>query len=136
MPVVVEHPQSVGETRKKIISIPASTPTLVVEDSIARRHWFLSRFRLPHAFLAATSHQAIRLIRELQPTVFLDYDLGLGISSEPVARYLAESNYTGQVFIHSENPFGRAVLKRILPSAAVTPYGSFEVVTAQPPANV
>jgi hypothetical protein len=124
-----------GKTRKKIISIPASTPTLILEDSIGRRHWFLSRFRLPHAFLAANSDQAIRLIRELEPTVFLDYDLAPGISSEPVAHFLAESNYIGQVFIHSQNDFGRQVLKHILPMATVVPFGEFEIQTTQAAAN-
>jgi hypothetical protein len=119
----------------KIISIPASTPALIVEDDIGRRYWFLSRYRLPHAFLAATSDQAIRLIRELEPTVFLDYDLAPGITSESVARFLAATNYRGQVFIHSENPFGREVLKRILPAATVVPYGTFEVVSTQAVAN-
>jgi len=79
-----------GETRKRILSIPASESTLILEDSIGRRHWFLSRYRLPHAFLAANSDQAIRLIRELEPTtLFLDFDLGSGVSSEPIAHFLA-----------------------------------------------
>src|SRR5271163_302061 len=108
---------------KKIISVPASESTLILEDDIGRRHWFLSRFRLPHAFLAATPDQAIRLIRELEPTVFLDYDLAPGVSSEPVAHFLAAINYAGQVYIHSQNDFGRQVLKRILPSATVVPFG-------------
>jgi len=132
---VVEHPLSLGEARKKIFSIPTSESTLILEDSIGRRHWFLSRYRLPHAFLAATPDQAIRLIRELEPTVFLDYDLALGVTSEPVAHFLAACEYPGRVFIHSENPFGREVLKRILPAAAVVPFGTFEVVTTQAAVN-
>jgi Cyclic-phosphate processing Receiver domain len=120
----------------KLITIPASEPTLILEDDIGRRHWFISRYRLPHAFLASTPDQAIRLIRELEPTVFLDYDLAPGITSESVARFLAESDYAGQVYIHSQNDFGRQVLKRILPTATVVPYGEFEIQTTQATANV
>lgn len=115
---------------KKIISIPTSVPTLILEDNIERRHWFLSRYRLPHAFLAATPDESIQIIRQFEPTIlFLDYDLALGMSSEPVARFLKASNYAGQVYIHSQNPFGREVLKRILPSATVIPFGEFEIQT-------
>jgi hypothetical protein len=121
---------------KKAISIPAFAPTLVVEDDIGRRHWFLSRYRLPNAFLAATPDQAIRIIRQFEPTIlFLDYDLGLGFSSEDVARFLLESDYRGQVYIHSQNDFGRQVLKRILPTATIMPYGTFEFATTAAAAN-
>jgi Cyclic-phosphate processing Receiver domain len=116
----------------KMISVPVGACVLVADDSIERRHWFLSRYRLPHAYLAANSDQAIKIVEQVKPSiVFLDYDLGPGVSSEPVARFLAESNYVGQVYIHSENPFGREVLKRMFPAAAVIPYGSFEIVTTQ-----
>jgi hypothetical protein len=89
----------------KLISIPASESVLVVEVSLARRHWFLSR--PPRAFLTANSSWAIELTEDLAPTIFLDFDLAPGITSEPVAHFLAATNYRGPVFIHSQNDFGR-----------------------------
>jgi len=68
------------------------------------------------------------MIEQFAPeTIFLDYDLAPGISTEPIARLLAEMRYGGQIFVHTENPFGQQVLSRILPCAVVIPFGQFEI---------
>ncbi len=111
------------------IEIPTGASVLVVEDSIARRHFFLSCHRIPQAFLADNPDRAIDLVSNFGPFdfVLLDWDLSLGVTSEPVARFLAEMKYSGQIFVHTENPFGQQVLGRILPAAAVIPFGQFEI---------
>jgi len=78
--------------------------------------------------LAATSDDANRIIFQVWPRViFLDYDLAPGISSEPVAEYLAMTSYRGAVYIHSHNPFGQQVLQRIFATAVIAPFGEFEI---------
>jgi NAD+-processing family protein with receiver domain len=75
----------------------------VLEDSLDGRAWFLSAHRLPHAFLAHESEQVIRIIQQFEPDVcFLDYDLGLGVSSESVATYLAKSGFDGRIILHTQ----------------------------------
>lgn len=116
--------------RMKNLVIPISASVLVVDDDIARRHFFLSTHRLPQAYIAGEPDQAIQILKQGSiDFVFLDYDLASNLSSEPVARYLAEtkSETETQVFIDSTNPFGIEVLKRILPNATVVPFGSFEI---------
>ncbi|MGA3293788.1 MAG: hypothetical protein ABSE45_07370 [Candidatus Acidiferrales bacterium] len=118
---------------KKIISIPATSTVLVVEDKIDRRAWFVSRYRVPRALLASTAVEANRTLSQfLIDVVFLDYDGEKpGETFEPVARYLSTTNYRGKIFIHSLNTFGAQVLKRILPSAALVPFGDFEIVSVR-----
>lgn len=116
---------------RRLLQIPNDAAVLFVDDSIGRRHWILSRYRLPHAFLADNANDAIQILKQgTIDIVFLDYDLapGLGLSSESVAQYLAETKSAAQIFLHSENPFGIEVLKRILPNATVMPFGTFEIL--------
>jgi hypothetical protein len=112
----------------KTILIP-NVSVLVVEDSLARRHWFLSRYRLPEAFLAHEPVQAIDIIRQFEPQVcFLDYDLGVGINSLEIAAYLRDTKYGGRVILHSQNDFGRMSLAQIIRNVEIAPYGTFEIV--------
>jgi hypothetical protein len=116
----------------EILTIPRSASVLIVENDIGRRSWFLSAYRIPQAFVCDDCDSAIRIIRQFEPsTVFLDWDLAFGVSSEPVARFLAEMNYSGQVFVHSENPFGVDVLKRIIPAAKTAMFGQFEILRTE-----
>jgi hypothetical protein len=113
----------------RLISVSRETPVLVLDDSIGRRNWFLSKHRVPRSFVAATNESAIRIVNSFKPEfIFLDFDLGLGVSSEPFAKHLREISFTGDIVIHSDNPFGREVLSRILPAAKILPFGSFEIV--------
>jgi DNA-binding response OmpR family regulator len=112
----------------KTLSIPHDAAVLVVEDDISRRAWFLSRYRLPGAYLAHEPAQAIDLIRRIEPdVVFLDFDLGLGVNSLKVGAHLRDSKYNGRVIIHSQNDFGRLSLAQFCRGAEIVPFGTFEV---------
>jgi DNA-binding NarL/FixJ family response regulator len=79
--------------------------------------------------LAHTGTGAITLIDRVRPDlVALDYDLASGADSAAVAEHLRATKLRGSVLIHSENPFGQQVLKRILPSANLMAFGSFDIV--------
>jgi hypothetical protein len=112
----------------RLIEVDADDTVLVVEDSLQRRNWFLSRYRIPHAYLADTARQAKECFDQIAPdVVFLDWDLHC-FTSEDFARRLAAMNFSGQVIVHSTNPFGMEVLKKILPAAAVRPFGLFDIL--------
>ncbi len=113
----------------KTIAVKPNEACLCVEDDISRRAWFISKHRIPQAFLAETPTQAIRILDTFSHfgVIFLDYDLALGVSSESVARYLAETQFAGRVVIHTANPFGRDMLQQICPNAEILPFGSFEI---------
>ncbi|MGB8801385.1 MAG: cyclic-phosphate processing receiver domain-containing protein [Candidatus Acidiferrales bacterium] len=112
----------------KTILIPHDATILIVEDDIGRRSWFLSRYRLPGAYLAHEPAQAIELVRRIEPTwVWLDFDLGLGKNSLDVAAFLRDTGYDGRVIVHSQNDFGRLSLKQFLPRAEVHVFGTFEI---------
>lgn len=113
----------------KTLHIPHGVTTVIVEDDMSRRHWFLSSFRLPAAYLAHDPQQAIELIRGVEPElIFLDYDLGSRVNSLDVAAYLRDSQFAGRVIVHSQNDLGRMSLKQFLPCAEVMPFGSFEIL--------
>jgi hypothetical protein len=111
-----------------VITIPHEAVIVCVEDDLARRHFYISRNRMPEAYLAHDPADAVELIRDLSPThLFLDYDLKPGVDSMPVAEYLARTGFAGEVVITSQNPFGQAVLGRLLPRAVVAAFGSFDI---------
>ena len=49
--------------------------------------------------------------------VFLDHDLGGYDTTIPVARYLKQISFPGEVYIHTSNPVGRNNLGLELPQA-------------------
>jgi DNA-binding response OmpR family regulator len=113
----------------KTLSIPHDAAVLVVEDDISRRAWFISRYRLPGAYLAHEPAQAIDLIRWIEPDViFLDFDLGVRINSLEVAAYLRDSKYNGRVIVHSQNDFGRLSIAQFLPQAEIYVFGTFMIL--------
>jgi hypothetical protein len=113
----------------RIITVPYDAVIVCVDDDLARPHYYLSHHRMPEAYLAHDPSDAVALIREVKPTwVFLDYDLRAGVDSEPVAQHLAFTGFAGEVIITSQNPFGQAVLGKLLPRAVVAPFGEFEIV--------
>jgi hypothetical protein len=104
-------------------AIPPSASVLFVDDSIWRCLWV--RDNVPGVKFVRRADRAIECLKQRTfDFVFLDYDLGLGMTSEGVAQYLAETKYGGTIVIHSTNPFGAQVLARILPGAFVKPFGS------------
>jgi hypothetical protein len=104
------------------VSQPRDSAILVLDDSILRRNFFVNWLQ-PDPFFADTPEQATRILDDFAPNlIFLDYDLGLGIDSTSFALYLADAKFSGRIIISSENPFGMAVLKRILPSADIVPF--------------
>ena len=69
-----------------------------------------------------------RLIKRLRPSwVLLDYGLQPGIGTSSVAEHLAAANFTREIVIISQNPFGQAVLGKLLPRATVVSFGSFGI---------
>lgn len=119
----------------RTIEIAASAAVLIVDDSIKRRNWFLSSYRIPQAHVAHTSEGAIETIRRFGPDfTFLDFDLcpATATDSRPVAEYLRDANYAGKVFITSANPFGVECIRRILPQAQVARFGEFEILRCAP----
>jgi hypothetical protein len=114
----------------KTLTIPNDATVVCVDDSTARRAWFLSRYRVPGAYLASDCETAIRVINQCDPSVvFLDYDLIPPETSEAVARHLANAKFEGtRIIIVSQNPFGQEVLRGILKGAEIAPFGSFELV--------
>jgi CheY-like chemotaxis protein len=113
----------------KTLEIPEGATILVVEDSVTRRHFFVSQHRAPDAFLAYTPSQAISLLKSMAfDFVFLDFDLEGTHKTTEVAQWIAQNRYPASVVVHSTNPWGWTVLSRILPAATVQPFGSFEVM--------
>lgn len=104
---------------------------LVVEDDLRRRNFYLSKHRLPDAYVCHDPAEAIALIERVKPSwVFLDHDLAPGVDSTPIAEHLAARNFAGEIVITSQNPFGIERLKMILPRAVAAPFGSFEILRA------
>jgi hypothetical protein len=113
----------------RTIKVPHGAVILCVEDDISRRNFYISRHRMPEAYLAHDPGEAVELIRDLKPSwIFLDYDLKPGVDSMPVAEYLLRTGFAGEVVITSVNPFGQAVLGKLLPRAVVAPFGTFDIV--------
>lgn len=44
-----------------------------------------------------------------------------------VARFLARTQFSGKVFIHSVSEPGSQAMKKLLPDAVVQPFGSFNI---------
>lgn len=105
------------------IHISASATILFLDDSLHRLLWVRENVS-GVKFVRRTDEAIAELERAAFDFVFLDYDLGLGQTSEDVARYLQQTGYSGTVVIHSTNPFGQQVLSRILPQAIVEPFGT------------
>ena len=72
-----------------MITVPDSPATLFVDDDLRRRHFAVNW--IPNVFLAHDVDGAIEILRQLEmgrhprDTVLLDFDLGVGLSSEPLA---------------------------------------------------
>jgi CheY-like chemotaxis protein len=111
----------------KAIRVPQDAVVLCVDDDLARRHFYLSKHRLPDVFVAHEVAEAIELIDRVKPSwIFLDYDLAPGIDSTAIAEHLSATNFAGTVVIVSENPFGQAVLSKLLSRAVMAALKSSE----------
>lgn len=109
--------------------VPHAAVIVCVEDDLWRHNFYLSRHRMPDAYLCHDPADAVELIDRIKPTwLFLDHDLALGVDSIPIAEHLAATNFSGEIVITSENPFGIERLKTILPRAIVAPFSTFEIV--------
>jgi CheY-like chemotaxis protein len=109
---------------------------LVLEDMPERIDWF--RERLPDAVYCATADAAIEALKSRTfRVVFLDHDLhwthvdntlvkGTG---KEVATYLADTEFSGIVVIHSKHDNAVETMRRILPRAKVARFGEFDIVT-------
>jgi hypothetical protein len=115
--------------------VEESWPVLLVEDNENRTAWFTER--IPWLHVSVTSQEAIRRLAAISyKVVFLDHDLGFMDAADPtrlhgngkeVARYLAAKKYQAIIVIHSLNPIGAEAMKKVLPSAHVLPFGTFDV---------
>jgi hypothetical protein len=99
--------------KMRSLHIPPDAAVLIVEGDLRRRHWFLSSMRIPQAYVARTTDGAIEMIDRLKPDfVALDFDLGVGIDTKPVAEYLRNIGFSGRIVIISENSFGQMGFKK------------------------
>lgn len=117
----------------RTITVPHEATILCVEDDLARRHFYLSKYRMPDAYLSHMPDDAIQAIDRYKPShIFLDFDLDpvARVDSTAVAKHLAATKYDGTVVIVSQNPFGQTVLGKFLPQAVMAPFGTFEIVRA------
>jgi hypothetical protein len=109
-----------------VIAPSDSRVLLFVDDDLRRRHFVVEW--IPRAYLAHSPVYAIETIQRLdlgrhpRDIIFLDWDLGAGIDSAPIAKYLAETRFPGRVICHSENPFGWASIQQIFHRADIIPF--------------
>jgi CheY-like chemotaxis protein len=94
---------------------------LVVEDNEERIKWFKNRFKNDTLLVTKTAEEAIEILRDYPDwtCIFLDHDLGEGLSGVAVAKFLRESNNDSQVVLHTNNPCGRENMKSFLPNAVI-----------------
>ena len=134
------HPSMGRDIRNEFVCeqfhIPIYWPVLVVEDTENRISWF--RRRLPKAVFAKNAESAFRALGQQEFKVaFLDHDLhwmhadnsifkGTG---KEVARFMAQQAFKGIVIIHSKHVEGAAIMKKFLPNARLSPFGSFEILS-------
>ena len=100
--------------------IPRDHQVLCVEDLLHRQLRFLQQLGSAVKIVSRAEDAIEALQRESFQWVFLDYDIGLGRTTEEVARYLAEARFAGAVVIHSSNPFGAALLEKILRDGGIS----------------
>ena len=109
-----------------MIATSDSHAVLFVDDSISRKN-FAVNF-IPRAFITGDCEDAIKILQQFEfgrcphDLVMLDFDLGPGLTTEPIARYLAATKFPGRVISHSENPWGWQLLSHILPSLVLKPF--------------
>jgi hypothetical protein len=112
----------------RIVKIPKDAVSLVLDEDLRRRNWFLSSLRMPDAHLAHDAARAIDMVKRIEfGFIWLDYELGPGLDSIPVAEHLRDTRFAGAIYVHSQNPFGVGRIRRVLPTARVMAWGSFEV---------
>lgn len=112
----------------QVLTLPRDAVCLILDDSLLRRNWFLSALRIPDAYLTRDTAAAIEMLKRIEfGFVWLDYDLGPGLDSIPVAEHLRDSRFAGAIYVYSQNPFGVSRIRRVLPTARVMTWGSFEV---------
>jgi CheY-like chemotaxis protein len=124
-----------GSLAVLIIPISKAWQVFVLDDSPARLRWFANR--LPSALLCRARDDALQVLAANRfDVVFLDHDLrfmdpayagrlhGDGLE---VARFLARTQFSGKVVIHSVSEPGTQALKKLLPNAVVHPFGSFNI---------
>lgn len=107
----------------------------MLDDTEDRISWF--RSKLPNLRYAKTSQAAIEILSsESFDLVFLDHDLSWVDAGFPdrqhgngkeVARYLARTNFSGRIVIHSRSDQA-ATMAKILPQATVSRFGDFEII--------
>ena len=103
----------------RYIVIPQDHRVLCIEDTLHRQLRFLQQLG-PAVKIVSRAEDAIEALRERFDWIFLDYDLGLGRTSEEVARYLVSVQFTGSIVIHSSNPFGVRVLEKIVREGGIS----------------
>ncbi len=115
--------------------IPSHWRVFVLDDTEDRISWF--RSKLANVRFAKTCDEALEILStEKFDMVFLDHDLSwmdagfpdrLHGNGKEVARYLARTQFSGKIVIHSRSDQAEAMAK-ILPQATVVPFGEFEIV--------
>jgi|SRR5580704_4676056 hypothetical protein len=110
--------QHIGGPR--YIEVGTDERVLVVEDALHKQMTF-QKWLGPQAKIVSKPDAAIREINQQRfDWMFLDRDLGFGVTSDPIAEHTAKIKFAGRVVIHSENEFGAQFMKKILCNAGVS----------------
>jgi hypothetical protein len=118
--------------------VPSGWRVFVLDDTEDRLKWF--RARLPQMREAKTAKAALEILSaEKFDLVFLDHDLSFMDAGSPdrqfyngkeVARYLARTQFSGRVVIHSKNEDGVKAMAKLLPAATIARFDEFDIITA------
>ena len=116
--------------------VPARWRFFVLDDTEDRISWF--RSKLPNLRFAKTCDEALEILSsDSFDMVFLDHDLSWMDAGFPrrqhgngkeVARYLARTQFSGKIVIHSRSDQAEAMAK-ILPQATIARFGEFDIST-------
>jgi CheY-like chemotaxis protein len=106
-----------------VTSPPVPLKVLIVEDTTERQEVLTALYRAHAWVLAPTGRRAILYLGAYDfDIISLDYNLRGELSGADVARAIqASRNREARVVIHSMNPAGSEVIRKILPQAIVYP---------------
>lgn len=109
----------------------------MLDDTEDRLRWFREQLAGVFCRQAKTAGEALDVLAEPFDLVFLDHDLSWEDAGFPerqhgngkeIARYLARTNFSGRVVIHSKNEDGIKAMKKLLPAATIARFGDFEII--------
>jgi len=129
---------------KPVVTIDPTKSVLIVEDNVARVHWFRDKLEGMDVTVATNVDEALRVLGLdfKYDIIFLDHDavpVYMNQYDESyhkdsfwlVAMRLAEMKFSGDVLIHSWNVLGSRRMEHVLGRTARVvriPFGQFDLV--------